>query len=59
MSPVATKFVLQVWQEGTAELHMAGLYHNVQATGWIQLIGLREKLQETPMIFMGKSMVSG
>ena len=25
----------------------------------IQLIGLREKLQENPMIFMGKSMVSG
>ena len=24
-----------------------------------QLIGLRDKLQETPMIFMGKSMVSG
>ena len=24
-----------------------------------RLIGLREKLQETPMIFMGKSMVSG
>lgn len=23
---------VQVWQEGTAELHMAGLYHNVQET---------------------------
>ena len=27
-------FFPQVWQEGTAELHMAGLYHNVQATGF-------------------------
>ena len=28
-------------------------------TAYSQLIGLREKLEENPMIFMGKSMVSG
>ena len=36
-------FFPQVWQEGTAELHMAGLYHNVQATGfcfWPQFLFL-------------------
>ena len=33
-------------------------YHN-DIYNVIQLIGLREKLQENPMIFMGESMVSG